>query len=77
MRKFLMALTAAAFTAGIGAVTLDTAEAKGHIKKTTLGCIKGKQKWNATAGRCDAVAKKPVKKAKAKKPAKKAVAKKK
>jgi hypothetical protein len=67
MRKFLVALSAAAFAAGIGAVTLETAEAKKAPAKTTLGCVKGKEKWNATAGKCEAVKKKAVKKAAKKK----------
>lgn len=63
MRKIIVALSALAFTGGIAATSLPV-EAKKAPAKTTLGCVKGKEKWNATAGKCEA--KKPVKKAKKK-----------
>jgi hypothetical protein len=67
MRKVLVAMTAAAFAFGtFGAI--DTASAA-KAKTTSKGCIIGKQKWDATEGKC--VAAKPVTKAakKVKKPA--------
>ena len=69
MRKALVALTAAAFALGtFGATDMASAAA---AKKTAKGCIIGKQKWDASEGKC--VDAKPVKKAVAKKaPAKKA-----
>lgn len=60
MRKFLAALTIAAFSTGLAMSTADAAKAPA---KTKLGCIKGKEKWNAGVGKCEAVKKKPVKKA--------------
>jgi hypothetical protein len=64
MRKFIVTLSAAAFAFGVAGATLGTTDAfaKGH-NKTTLGCVKGKEKWNATLGKCEAVKKKAVKKA--------------
>ncbi len=65
MRKAFVALTAAAFAIGaFGAI--DTASAA-KAKMTTKGCIVGKQKWDATEGKC--VDAKPVVKAAKKKKA--------
>lgn len=47
MRKMLAAVTIAAFAAGLGIGTVDAAPAK-----TKLGCIVGKEKWDASAGKC-------------------------
>ena len=60
MRKFLAALTIAAFSTGLA---MSTADAAKEPAKTKLGCIKGKEKWNAGVGKCEAVKKAPVKKA--------------
>lgn len=72
MRKLLNILVAAAFAAGT-ATAVTPAFAKKEPAKTKLGCIKGKEKWNASVGKCEASkpAKKAAKPAK-KKPAKKA-----
>jgi hypothetical protein len=61
MRKIIIALSAIAFTAGVAGVTIPAEAAKAPPAKTKLGCIKGKEKWNAGAGKCEAS--KPVKKA--------------
>jgi hypothetical protein len=60
MRKIIIALSAIAFTAGVAGVTIPAEAAKAPAK-TTLGCVKGKEKWNAGAGKCEAA--KAVKKA--------------
>lgn len=60
MRKILAALTIAAFSTGLA---VSTAEAAKGPAKTKLGCIVGKEKWNAGVGKCEAMKKKPVKKA--------------
>lgn len=64
MRKFMTVLMAAAFTAGIAGAGAP-AFAKKEPAKTKMGCIKGKEKWNAGAGKCEKA--KLVKKAKKKK----------
>ena len=58
MRKILAALTITAFAAGLAATTADAAKAPA---KTKLGCVVGKEKWDASAGKC--MPKKMVKKA--------------
>ena len=59
MRKALIALTTAAFALGtFGAI--ETASAA-KAKMTSKGCIVGKQKWDASEGKC--VDAKPVAKA--------------
>lgn len=61
MRKFLVILSAAAFTAAIaGVVPVEAAKVKAAAK-TKMGCTVGKEKWDAGAGKCAAAA--PVKKA--------------
>jgi hypothetical protein len=69
MRKVLNILVAACLAAGM--TTAGTpAFAKKEPAKSKLGCIKGKEKWNASVGKCEAA--KPAKKAaKPAKPAKK------
>lgn len=64
MGKILNILVAAAFASGLAAVGTP-AFAKKEPAKTKMGCIKGKEKWNASAGKCEKA--KPVKKAKKKK----------
>ena len=59
MRKAIVALSLTAFTLGSFAV-IDTASAA-HAKMTKMGCIVGKQKYDATVGKC--MEAKPVKKA--------------
>jgi hypothetical protein len=59
MRKIIIALSAVAFAAGASGIEAYAAKAPA---KTTLGCVKGKEKWDASTGKC--VAAKPVKKAK-------------
>jgi hypothetical protein len=58
MRKIIATAFVAAFAASMMPVTADAAKAPA---KTKLGCIKGKEKWDAGAGKC--MAAKPVKKA--------------
>lgn len=72
MTKTLSLLTAIAFALGTNFVSVEPISAAKAPAKTKLGCIKGKEKWDASIGKCMAVKKKPVKKAKAK-PAKKMV----
>ena len=64
MRRALVSLTAVAFAISAFAA-VDTASA---AKMSKMGCMVGKEKWDASAGKC--MAAKPVKKA-AKKTAKK------
>lgn len=59
MRKAIVALTMTAFTLGAFA-TIDTASAA-PAKMTKMGCMVGKQKYDATQGKC--IDAKPVKKA--------------
>ena len=59
MRKALVALTLTAFSLGAFA-TIDTASAA-PAKMTKMGCMVGKQKYDAAMGKC--VEAKPVKKA--------------
>lgn len=54
MRKILAALTITAFAAGFATTSADAA-------KTKLGCTVGKEKWDASVGKC--MPKKMVKKA--------------
>lgn len=54
MRKILVALTITAFAAGLAATGADAA-------KTKMGCTVGKEKWDASVGKC--MPKKVVKKA--------------
>ena len=72
MRKFLNLLVAATFAAGM-ATSGTPAFAKKEPAKTKLGCIKGKEKWNASVGKCEPAkaAKKAAKPSKPAKPAKK------
>jgi hypothetical protein len=60
MRKIIIALSTVAFAAGIAGIEAQAAKAPA---KTKLGCVVGKEKWDAAAGKCGAVAKAPVKKA--------------
>ena len=60
MRKIFAALTIAAFSTGLAMSTADAAKAPA---KTKMGCVKGKEKWNAGIGKCEAAKKKMVKKA--------------
>lgn len=62
MRRILVALSLAAFAAGSMAVTAEAAKAPA---KTKMGCMVGKEKWDASVGKCMAAA--PVKKAAPKK----------
>ena len=62
MRKIFIALSLAAFAAGSMTVAAEAAKAPA---KTKMGCIIGKEKWNAVDGKCMAAA--PVKKAAPKK----------
>ena len=71
MRKALVALSTVAFALSAFA-TIETASAAD--KTTKMGCMVGKQKWDASVGKCVDGA--PVKKAAAKKAAPKAAAKK-
>lgn len=64
MRKFFIALSAVGFAVSTMGVA-DTALAAKAPKKTKLGCVMKKEKWDASVGKCA-----PVKKA-AKKAAKK------
>jgi hypothetical protein len=67
MRALALAL-AIAFGAAVTVSAPTPVEAA--PKKTKLGCIYGKQKWDASVGKCQEIKKaKPAKKA-AKKPAK-------
>jgi tryptophan synthase alpha subunit len=60
MRKAFIALSTAAFAIGaFGVIDMASAAA---VKKTTKGCIVGKEVWNAVDGKC--AAKTPVKAAK-------------
>lgn len=61
MRKFVIALSAMGLAfSTMGAI--DTASAAKEPKKSKMGCVVGKEKWDAGAGKC--VAAKAVKKAK-------------
>lgn len=51
MRKFLIALGAVGFAASTMGVA-DMALAAKAPKKTKLGCVVGKEKWDAGAGKC-------------------------
>lgn len=76
MRKVLTALGAAAFAFSSMTAIVGSASAAGAAPtKSSMGCIVGKEKWNAVDGKCIALA--PVKKAVAKKPAAKPAAEKK
>ena len=61
MRKATILLSAVAFTFSNFAAVDMAAAAKAPVK-TKLGCIPGKEKWDATAGKCAPA--KPVKKVK-------------
>ena len=61
MRKILVALSITAFAAGLAVSTADAAKAPA---KTKMGCIVGKEKWDASVGKCGPA--KMVKKAAAK-----------
>jgi hypothetical protein len=68
MRKTMIALSATAFA--LGSMVLVAGSASAAPKMSKMGCMVGKQTYNATEGKC--IDAKPVKKA-AKKAAKKAV----
>ena len=58
MRKFVIALSAVGFAVSTMGIA-DMALAAKAPKKTKLGCVVGKEKWDASVGKCA-----PVKKAK-------------
>lgn len=60
MRRFVVALSIVAFAAGLSVTVADAAK---EPAKTKMGCIVGKEKWDATAGKCAPAAKAAVKKA--------------
>lgn len=65
MRAFSMIVAAAFATSLMIAVpggTADAATKTASVKKTKLGCVVGKERWNASVGKC--VAAKTVKKPK-------------
>jgi hypothetical protein len=68
MRKIIATAFVAAFAASMMPMSADAAKAPA---KSKMGCVVGKEKWNAVDGKC--MSAKPVAKAK---PAAKAVAKK-
>ncbi len=67
MRKIIATACVAAFAASMMPMSADAAKAPA---KSKLGCIVGKEKWDAGNGKCMAAA--PVKKAAPKPAAKKA-----
>ncbi len=65
MRKFLSLLVAAAFATGMATAGTPAFAKKAPSAKTKMGCVKGKESWNAGAGKCEpAKAGKKAKKAK-------------
>jgi hypothetical protein len=61
MRRLLVALGATAFVMGIVGTAEAASPAKqASVAKSKMGCIIGKEKWNAIDGKC--VAAVPVKK---------------
>ena len=65
MRAFSIiaaAVLAGSLTVAVPAGQADAATKSASVKKTKLGCIVGKERWNASVGKC--MAAKPVKKAK-------------
>lgn len=63
--RILSVLSAIAVSFALAAGSGGIADAAKAPKKTKMGCIVGKEKWDASAGKC--VAAKPVKKAAKKK----------
>ena len=61
MRKLTIMLSAVAFAMSSFAMIAPASAAKAP-KKTKMGCVAGKEKWDASVGKCAAA--KPVKKAK-------------
>jgi hypothetical protein len=61
MRKAFVALTTAAFA--LGAFSVADIASAAAAKKTSKGCIVGKETWNAVDGKCAPKTKAPVKKA--------------
>lgn len=61
MRRTTVIISAVAF-ALCSLASIDTASAAKAAKTTKMGCVVGKEKWDATVGKCAPA--KPVKKAK-------------
>jgi hypothetical protein len=61
MRRSLAATAAAVLAFGTTATLSSHAEAAKQPAKTKMGCVVGKEKWDASQGKCIAAA--PVKKA--------------
>jgi hypothetical protein len=64
MRMIKMALAAALAVSVAGIGTVSVAEAAKAPKKTKLGCVVGKEKWDASVGKCAPAPKKAAAKKK-------------